>query len=270
MCMIQFEDVSFQYPNGFAAIENVSFQIERGTNLAIIGQNGAGKTTTVKMMNGLLRPTAGQVYIDSMNTKDFTAAQMSKKVGYVFQNPDDQIFHNTIEEEIAFGPKVLGFDQKRTKEMIAFSVELVGMQDNLKQNPYDFPLSIRKFVTIASVIAMDTDILILDEPTAGQDLRGIKMLEHMLKILGEKGKTILTITHDMEFVANNFDKVFVMANKKLLREGSPREIFDDSQLLETAMLRRPFIRDICYALGWKTSLTSPEEMVQYLCAMGNH
>ena len=104
MAIVSFKDVSFQYPNGFSAVENVTFEIEQGEKIAIVGQNGAGKTTTVKMMNGLLKPTKGDVIVDNMNTKDKTTAQLSRVTGYVFQNPDEQIFHNTVREEIEYGP----------------------------------------------------------------------------------------------------------------------------------------------------------------------
>ena len=118
MGIIEFKDVSFQYPNGFSAVENVSFEINEGEAIAIIGQNGAGKTTTVKMINGLLKPTHGTVLIDGMDTKDYTTAQLSKIAGYVFQNPDDQIFHNNVEDEIRFGPKKQGLSEEEIVNII--------------------------------------------------------------------------------------------------------------------------------------------------------
>lgn len=266
MAIIEFQDVSFSYPGGFTATEHVSFEIEKGQNIAIVGQNGAGKTTTVKMINGLLKPTEGTVLVDGMDTKDFTAAKLSRKAGYVFQNPDDQIFHNTVGAEIRFGPKVLGYDEKRSEELVHFAAELTGLTCELEENPYNLPLSIRKFVTIASVLAMDTDILILDEPTAGQDLAGIKALEHMMSVLKEQGKTMLTITHDMEFVVNNFDHVFVMAHKNLLRKDSPGQIFSDSDLLAESMLKRPFICDMVDRLGLSRQVTSLDALSDCLAS----
>lgn len=264
MAMIEFNDVSFEYPNGFLAVENVSFKIEKGQSIAIVGQNGAGKTTTVKMMNGLLKPTSGTVIIDGMNTRDHTTAQVSRHAGYVFQNPDDQIFHNTVGDEIRFGPKTLGYAPEKVEELVQFAAGLVGIQDGLDKNPYDYPLSIRKFVTIASVLAMDTDIIILDEPTAGQDLKGIRILENMLKVLKEKGKTVITITHDMEYVIDNFETVFVMAHKNLLKTGSGREVFRDGALLEESMLKRPYVSGIAEELKLEEGLISQEELVDYI------
>lgn len=264
MAIIEFQDVSFSYPGGFTATEHVSFEIEKGQNIAIVGQNGAGKTTTVKMINGLLKPSEGAVLVDGMDTRDFTAAKLSRKAGYVFQNPDDQIFHNTVGAEIRFGPKVLGYDGEKAEGLIRFAAKITGLTSELEENPYNLPLSMRKFVTIASVLAMDTDILILDEPTAGQDQAGIKTLEEMMTVLKEQGKTMITITHDMEFVVNNFDHVFVMAHKNLLRTGRPGQIFADGALLEESMLKRPFVCDMAEQLKLGRHITTLEALADCL------
>ena len=175
MSFVNINSVSFTYPDGTAAIDNISLSIEKGEKVAIVGQNGAGKTTAVKMMNGLLKPTSGDIIIDDWNTKDYTVAKMSRKVGYVFQNPMDQIFHNNVYDEIEFGPKKIGYSESERKKLIETALELTELSVFSKENPYNLPYSIRKFVTIASIIAMDTDVIIMDEPTAGQDLKGIKL-----------------------------------------------------------------------------------------------
>lgn len=262
MGIIEFKNVSFQYPNGFSAVENVDFEICQGEKIAIVGQNGAGKTTTVKMMNGLLKPTSGTVMIDGMDTKNYTTAQLSRVTGYVFQNPDEQIFHNTVRAEIEFGPGVLGFDLEKIREKTKWAADLCGLLEHLDENPYNLPLSIRKFVTIASVLAMDEKILVLDEPTAGQDLRGIQLLEKILEELQKKGTTVITITHDMEFVVNNFPKVFVMAHKNLLKVGASEEIFQDDELLTESMLKKPYISSLSAALGMKGNIISQEEFIK--------
>ncbi len=267
MAFIEFNNVGFTYPNGFPAVVDVNFQIEKGENIAIVGQNGAGKTTTVKMMNGLLKPTSGTVIIDGKDTHNFTTAALSRKAGYVFQNPDDQIFHNTVRQEIEFGPHVLGYDNSKVKELTEYSAKLAGLSDEMEENPYNLPLSIRKFVTIASVVAMDTDIIILDEPTAGQDARGIVTLQNMIKELKQKGKTIITITHDMEFVVNNFNKVFVMAHKNLLKIANPKEVFGDSALLDESMLKRPYISELVEQLELPKNIISEKELVDYLMSL---
>lgn len=262
MGIIEFKNVSFQYPNGFSAVENVDFEICQGEKIAIVGQNGAGKTTTVKMMNGLLKPTSGTVMIDGMDTKNYTTAQLSRVTGYVFQNPDEQIFHNTVRAEIEFGPGVLGFNLEKIREKTKWAADLCGLSEHMDENPYNLPLSIRKFVTIASVLAMDEKILVLDEPTAGQDLRGIQLLEKILEELQKKGTTVITITHDMEFVVNNFPKVFVMAHKNLLKVGASEEIFQDDELLTESMLKKPYISSLSAALGMKGNIISQEEFIK--------
>lgn len=263
MGIIEYKDVSYQYPNGFSAVEHVSFEIPEGEKIAIVGQNGAGKTTTVKMMNGLLKPTSGTVIVHGMDTKDFTTAKLSRVTGYVFQNPDEQIFHNTVGAEIEFGPRVLGFDDSKVKRNSGWAAELCGLSEHLEENPYNLPLSIRKFVTIASVLAMDNKIIVLDEPTAGQDLKGIRFLERMLGELEKKGTTVVTITHDMEFVVNNFQKVFVMAHKNLLKVGTTNEIFKSEELLQESMLKKPYISHLIQELGIQQDIVTQEELLQY-------
>ena len=153
------------------------------------------------------------------------------------------------------------------KELTEYSAKLAGLSDEMEENPYNLPLSIRKFVTIASVVAMDTDIIILDEPTAGQDARGIVTLQNMIKELKQKGKTIITITHDMEFVVNNFNKVFVMAHKNLLKIANPKEVFGDSALLDESMLKRPYISELVEQLELPKNIISEKELVDYVMSL---
>ena len=153
---LSLRNVSFSYPGGFLAVDDVSIDIKGGENVAIVGQNGAGKTTTVKMINGLLRPTKGDVLVGDMNTKDYTTAQVSRIVGYVFQNPDDQIFHATVEEEVRFGPKNMKLDIEEEDRRVEDALRITGMDIYRNENPMNLPLSVRKFVTIAAVISMGT------------------------------------------------------------------------------------------------------------------
>jgi energy-coupling factor transport system ATP-binding protein len=201
------------------------------------------------MMNGLGKPTQGTVMIGSMDTRKHTTAQMSRVVGYVFQNPDDQIFHATVISEVEFGPQILQFDEARKKKFVDRALELTGLSQQRETNPYDLPLSVRKFVTIASIIALDSEVMIFDEPTAGQDLEGVRRLSHILNELHGMGKTVITITHDMEFVAACFERVIVMANKKVVTSGTPREIFWNFDVLDTAMLKQPYISRLCRSLN---------------------
>lgn len=256
------KNVSFSYPGDFLAVDDISMEIKAGENVAIVGQNGAGKSTTVKMMNGLLKPSKGDILVGDMNTKDYTTAQIAKHVGYVFQNPDDQIFNATVEEEVAYGPKYMKLDPEEEKRRVEFALKVTGMDEFKDENPMNLPLSTRKFVTIAAVIAMDTDIMIFDEPTAGQDIEGNKQLSEILKVLHEMGKTVITISHDMEFVVENFDRVIVMAKKKVVREGTPAEIFWDLETLKYAMLHQPYVSRVCGSLGIEKQVIHMDEAVE--------
>lgn len=262
MAHVSLKDVTFTYPNGYVAIDNINIGIQKGENVAIVGQNGAGKTTTVKMCNGLLKPTRGDVLIGEINTKDYTTAQVSRKVGYVFQNPDDQIFHSTVYDEVVFGPKMMKLPPEKTQALTEHALKVTGMDVYREENPYNLPLSTRKFVTIASIIAMDTEVMIFDEPTAGQDLDGNSRLADILKELHGQGKTVITISHDMEFVAANFERVIVMANKKVVTSGTPQEIFWDFAALEEAMLKQPYISQLCRSLNLGTGIIHLEEAVK--------
>ncbi len=262
MAHVFLKDVSFAYPNGFVAIDNVTMEIKKGENVAIVGQNGAGKTTLVKMCNGLLRPTKGEVMIGDMNTKNHTTAQVSRKVGYVFQNPDDQIFHSSVYDEVVFGPKMMKLGDKKVEELVDYALKITGMDVFKNENPYNLPLSTRKFITIAAVIAMDTEVMIFDEPTAGQDFEGNRRLGVILRELHQRGKTVITISHDMEFVVSHFERIIVMANKKIVKSGSPKEIFWDFPALEEAMLKQPYISQLCNSLDLGKGIIHLEEAVK--------
>lgn len=261
MTYINVDKVHYEYPGGFLAIDDVSLQIKKGENVAIVGQNGAGKTTLAKLLNGLLVPTQGTVQIGDLKTKDHTTAQVARHVGYVFQNPDDQIFHSTVIDEVAFGPKVLKFPEDKQKKLVAKALSMTGMRRLRNENPYNLPLSMRKFVTIASIIAMDCETMIFDEPTAGQDEVGNKRLAKITQTLSKQNKTLITISHDMVFVANHFERVVVMSNKKIIADGRAKEVFWDFPVLEEAMLKQPYVSRICHQLGLCDQVIHMDEAV---------
>lgn len=250
MSEIILNKVNYTYPNGSLAADDISLHIKSGENAAVIGKNGAGKTTLAKMLNGLLKPQQGDVFIGNRNTKDYTTAQISKLAGYVFQNPDEQIFHATVEKEVAFAPKRMKLKKEDIIRRTQEALKRTKLEEYREENPYNLPLSLRKFVTIAAVLAMEPDIYIFDEPTAGQDMEGNRKLTEILRYLHSKGKTMITITHDMEFVAENCKKIIVMANNKIIRTGSPEEIFRDMEVMKAANLKPPSVSRICTQLGF--------------------
>jgi energy-coupling factor transport system ATP-binding protein len=255
---IVINNVVFDYPNGFCAIDDVSINIDRGEKIAIIGQNGAGKTTFVKMMNNLLRPKTGTVVIDDIDLSELTTAQISKKVGYVFQNPGDQLFNRTVYNEIAYNPRYNKLPESKIKELVEDAAALCGLTKYLKNNPYDLPFGIRKFVTIACVIAMGSEYIILDEPTAGQDLIGLKLQGKIITELINRNKTVIIITHDMEFVIDNFERIIVMADKKIVTDSTSHDVFWNFDVLEKASLKQPSISKLGNELGIKDIVTIDE------------
>lgn len=264
MTNLVLNNISFKYPDGTLALENLSLEIPQGQRVAIVGQNGAGKTTAVKLMNGLLKPTTGEVIVGEWNTTSKTTAQLSRKVGYVFQNPDDQIFHNEVIKEVRFGPKNMGFDLERIEEMTQWALELCGISQYAEENPYNLPYSMRKFVTIASVIAMDSDVIILDEPTAGQDKIGLEILGNLLKTLESMGKTVITITHDMEFVTDHFKRIIVMANRRIVADDQAIAIFYQEEILKESMLKPPAVAQMAALLNIPHAVLSKKELIEYI------
>jgi energy-coupling factor transport system ATP-binding protein len=233
------EDLGFSYTPDVPVIEGLNLKLTH-TPTAIIGQNGAGKTTLVKLLKGLLKPTGGAIWFGGEDIAGKTVAMMASSVGYVFQNPDDQIFKYHVLDEVLFGPKNIGMPEeeamRRAKDALAF----VGLGEKAQENPYDLELSERKLVTIASVIAMNPDVIILDEPTIAQDDAGRKKLGSIIETLSGEGKFVLAILHDMEFVAENFARVIVMAKGKVLCDGTPREVFANRDALDAAKLEQPY------------------------------
>lgn len=249
MGFLEMKKVSFTYPNGYEAIKDVDLNFEKGESVAIIGQNGAGKTTTVKLMNGLLKPTTGNVFVDGVDTKTKTTAQIAKIVGYVFQNPDDQIFQETIYKEISFGLIHKKNPSEAVKKRILEAAKLCQLDSFLEEHPYNLPYSKRKFITIAAIIAMDTQVIIFDEPTAGQDRESTELLGDIITTLKKRGKTVITITHDMEFVSKEFKRVIVFSDKQKQYDGLPRDIFWNDDLLKKADLKPPFICQLSQKIG---------------------
>ena len=258
---IEFKNVSFRYPNGFLANKNLNLRIEEGERVAIVGQNGAGKTTAVKLMTGLHKPTEGDVFIDGINTKERTTAEIAKYVGYVFQNPDEQIFNPDVRSEVSYMPKHLKMEDEEVIRRIRWAMELTGVRQYQKINPLDLPYPIRKFVTIAAVIAMEPRYVILDEPTAGQDLKGIKILEKLLDELQQRGISVITITHDMEFVANNFERVIAMANKEIIADNNAKEIFWNQDILDESKIKKPQIAEVAERLGIAGNILYMDELI---------
>ena len=253
------KDLCFHYIPGAPIIENLTLSLDiRPT--AVIGQNGAGKTTLVKLLKGLLKPGAGTVLLEGEDISGRTVAQLAKKVGYVFQNPDDQIFKNQVLEEVMVGPLNIGMTRKEGEQRAREALEMVGLLHAEKENPYDLDLSERKMVAIASVVAMDPRVLILDEPTIAQDARGREVLGQLIRTMTERGKFVLAILHDMDFVARYFERVIVMAGGKVISDGPGEKIFYEKDTLTKARLEPPHITRLCEILGYQGTFLTTEDI----------
>mgnify|MGYP001045520416 FL=1 len=258
---IRIENLSFRYPNGVLALGGVSLEIASGEQVAIIGQNGAGKTTLVKHLNGLLLPTEGRVLIGDWDTRQFSVAKLARRVGYVFQNPDEQLFTKTVADEIAFGPRNLGYPNERIQTLVEDALQLTQLQEMRSMNPYDLSPTWRKMVAVASILAMDTPILIFDEPTTGQDATSVERLATIIAEMKRRGKTVVTITHDIDFCAENFERVIVMGGGKVLLDGPAREVFGQEAILAQTYVDPPQITRLGLRLGLGEVVCTPQEFL---------
>src|SRR5215203_4651236 len=261
---IQISDLNFTYPTGVQALRGISLTIESGEQVAIVGQNGSGKTTLVKHLNGLLRPTSGKVLIGGWDTKDHSVAKLAHRVGYVFQNPDEQLFSKNVGAEVAFGPKNLARSGEQVQALVKDALSLTELSDKTETNPYDLSPTWRKMVAIASIIAMDTPIVIFDEPTTGQDAANIARIANVIKTLRERGRTVITITHDIDFCAENFERVIAMSQGQVLLDGKANDVFSQEAALATTFVDPPQLTRLGKRLGFEHTVRNQAEFLDAL------
>jgi energy-coupling factor transport system ATP-binding protein len=236
---IAIDRLFFTYPSGVPAIRGVSLRIATGELVAIVGQNGAGKTTLVKHLNGLLKPSAGSVRVGERNTLTYSAAQMARWVGYVFQNPDDQLFKSSVRAEIAFGPGNLGWDKARVEEQTRRALKMVELETSADRHPYDLSAGERKRVALAAVLAMDTPVVIFDEPTTGQDFTGVELIGRIVKWLRSQDKTVIAISHDIDFCAEHFGRAILMSEGEVLLDGPAQSVLSQADILAQSDVEPP-------------------------------
>ncbi len=238
---VRLEEVVFDYPSGVRALDGVTLEIGAGETVAIVGQNGSGKSTLVRHLNGLLRPTSGRVTIDGTEVGRRHVADLARLVGLAFQNPDRQIFAGRVRAEVAFGPRNLGLRGEALDAAIAGALDAVGLTGAEDTNPYDLGYSRRKLLGIAAILAMETPIVVLDEPTTGQDARGVARIESIVERLAGEGRTVVTVSHDMRFVASTFGRVVVMRAGRIVLDATPADVFGEPnwELLQSTNLEPP-------------------------------
>ncbi|WP_295617280.1 ATP-binding cassette domain-containing protein [uncultured Methanobrevibacter sp.] len=241
--MLEVKNIKYSYNKDYQALKGVSLKVEEGEMVALLGKNGAGKSTLFLHLNGIYEPDEGQVFIEGEELKydKKSLLKFRQKVGIVFQNPDDQIFAPTVEEDVAFGPLNLGLPMEEVQKRVTDSLARVGMSGFEKKASHHLSGGQKKRVAIAGILAMKPKIMVLDEPTAGLDPQGVTELTVLLKELNAEGITIIISTHEVDLVPDYASKVFVLVDGLLIAEGSPKDIFSQPEILEKANLEVPIV-----------------------------
>ena len=237
--MIELRDVTFVHQNGVKALDKVSLKIESGETVAIVGENGAGKTTLVKHITGLLKPTSGSVTVDGKSTAEASTAELSRRVGVAFQNPDHQLFSDSVEEEMAFALRNFGFSPELVENRVTWGLELFGLEEYRKSSPLVLSGGEKKRLTLACILAWDPEVVILDEPTVGQDSIQKERLAQTIRMLGSAGKTVVVVSHDIEFLWPIQPRVVVMRAGKIVGDGAAPRLLQEEGILDSARVAEP-------------------------------
>ncbi|MBI3859015.1 MAG: ABC transporter ATP-binding protein [Thaumarchaeota archaeon] len=237
--MIRFEDVVFVHQNGVRALDGVSLDIPDGETVAIVGENGAGKTTLVKHVTGLLKPREGRVLVDGVDTTSVSTARLSRKVGVAFQNPDHQLFSESVREEVAFALRNFQFPEDMIEKRVKLELGQFGLAEYERSSPLVLSGGEKKRLTLACILAWDPGIVILDEPTVGQDAIQKEKLSETIRMLRSQGKTVIVVSHDIEFLWPLQPRTIVMKSGKVVGDGPAKECMLDSEVLRSARVAQP-------------------------------
>lgn len=262
--IIEVKDLEHTYPNGKTALKGASLKVREGEFLAVLGHNGSGKTTLVKHFNGLLQPTNGSVIVNGKDTKNTTIFEIGKEIGYAFQNPDHQIFADTVYEEVAFSPKIRGCSKEEMDERVKEALRAVDMEGYEEEDPFSLTKGGRQRIAVASILSARPKVIILDEPTTGLDYKEQRQMMELIKKLNESGHTIIMITHTMWVVSEYAHRVAVVNDGEIKMYGNTREVFKNEEDLLESYLKTPHIVSLSNKLG-KTML-SVDEMIR--CTKG--
>lgn len=265
--MITLRDVNYTYPNGVEALKNITLELEGREFVALMGENGSGKTTLLKHFNGLLRPTGGSVIVDGQDTRKSTVASLSRKIGIVFQNPDRYFFSDTVEDEIAFGLRNFGFPADVIRRQTEWALKFMDLERYRKQSPHLLSGGEKKRLALASVLAWDPEVLVLDEPTIGQDYGQKEKLSHLITQLNAQGRSVIIATHDVEFVAAVRPRVILMSKARVRADGSAEEVLTDIKTLQDCSIIPPQITQLMNLishLGFSSRILDLTEAVKVI------
>jgi len=263
LAMIEFKGVSFRQPNGIMALRDINLQIEAGEMVSIVGGNGAGKTTLLKHLNGLLKPTTGSVKVFGRETREMSVAQLSRRIGLVFQNSDHQLFSDTAEAEVLFGLKNFGFGEQEAKRRADEVFRYFGLEGLRGRAPLTLSGGEKKRLCIAAVMAWDPDVLVLDEPTVGQDYTSKNRILETVRKLVSDGKTVIIVSHDLEFLWPLNPRTIVMSEGRILADGEPQSIFLQAELLSSAGLKQPQLVSIAGLFGVQKPFGNVNEALKW-------
>lgn len=239
--MLNAKNISYSYDDGTKALNNVNLEVKKGEIVSLLGKNGAGKSTLFLHFNGIYKPDEGEILIDGEPLKydKKNLIKFRQKVGIVFQNPDDQLFAPTVEEDVAFGPLNLGLSQEETQKRVTEALKRVDMEGYERKAPHHLSGGQKKRVAIAGILAMQPEVMVLDEPTSGLDPKGASDILKLLYELNDEGMTIIISTHDVDLVPIYSSKVYVISSGEIIKSGTPKEVFGDIELIRKANLRLP-------------------------------
>ncbi len=240
--LFQIENISHEYSDGTIALDGISLSFDRGERIALLGTNGSGKTTLLNHLNGILKPTSGKILFEDkpLQYDAKSLLELRKRVGFVFQDPNDQLFAPTVKQDVAFGPLNLGYSTEKVKAIVDEALRTVGMQEFAEKPPHFLSLGQKKRVALAGVLAMQPEVIIMDEPTSNLDPRATSDILHLLVQLNKQaGITLLLATHDVDMVPLFARKLYILNKGKLVSEGTPKETFSNTELIRQVNLRSP-------------------------------
>ena len=255
--MIIVKNVSYTYPDKTVALRGIDLTIEDSEYIALMGENGAGKTTLAKHFNGLLKPTTGVVLIDGKDTRETPVAELSRKVGYVFQNPEHQLFLPTVEEEVSFAPKTAGYPEEILEVNVEWALKLLNLEGLRDRSPLEMGVGEQRRVSMASILSLKPEIFVMDEPTTGQDANLKLTVSKALSELNEQGTTVIVITHDIDFVVeSDIQRIITLLNGEIIADGSTEDVLTNVEKLRSTYLIPPQVVQLFQRLGIKPVVSS--------------